>query len=148
MLRENDIGFAVRRLANLIKRDVENSRGEIGTECMKGVSGWVIDYLYENRNRDIFQRDFEEKFSVRGSTASRMLKSLEQKDLIRRESVSDDARLKKIVLTEKAEVQHKKILAAIEEREKRMRRGIDEAELEAFFSVMKKLTANMEEQND
>lgn len=148
MQRENDIGLAIRRLDNLIKRDVENSRSRIGAEHAKGVHGWAIDYFYENRDRDIFQRDFEEKFSVRGSTASRMLKTMEQKGLVERLSVASDARLKKIVLTAKAVEQHKRILAEIERREERMRRGIDRAELEVFFTVMKKLTENMEEKYD
>lgn len=148
MRREDDIGFAVRRLANLIKRDVENNRDRMGAEHIKGVSGWAIDYFYENRESDIFQRDFEEKFSIRGSTASRMLKLMEQKGLIERVSVASDARLKKIVITEKAVEQHKKILKSIEMREKRLREGISPEDLAVFFSVMKRLTENMEEQDD
>ncbi len=147
-IRENDIGLSVRRLSNLIKRDVENSRIKLGLDPVKGVNGWAIAYFFENRGKDIFQKDFEEKFSIRGSTASRILKTMEQKGFIERVSVENDARLKKIVLTEKAVDIHKRITKEIENREKRMRNGIDEQELKIFFKVMQKVTANMEEQND
>ena len=73
---------------------------------------------------------------------------MEQKGFIERVSVENDARLKKIVLTEKAVDIHKRITKEIENREKRMRNGIAEQELKIFFKVMQKVTANMEEQND
>lgn len=148
MDRKNDIGFLVRLLSNAIKRDVEKEKNNLGIESVKGINGWVIDYFYENRNKDIYQRDFEERFSIRRSTASRMLKTMEQKGFIERISVESDARLKKIVITEKATENHKRIMESIKKREKRLRKGITEQELETFFSVMKKLTANMEDQND
>lgn len=148
MRREREIGFVIRRLNNAIKRDVEKSKDELQVEEIKGINGWVISYFYENRDKDIFQRDFEEKFSIRGSTASRMLKNMEQKGFIERQSVANDARLKKIVLTEKAIKQHNIIMNDIIKREKRLKNGIDEEELDVFFKVMNKLTANMEEEND
>ena len=147
-LRENDIGFAVRRLSNAIKRDVEKTQNTLQIEHVKGVNGWAINYFYENRDKDIFQRDFEEKFAIRRSTASRMLKTMEQKGFIERISVENDARLKKIILTEKATKQHKLILEHIKKREEKLRQGLTEAEIETFFNLIKRITANMEDQND
>ena len=148
MARENDIGFAVRRLSNLIKRDVEKMKIKIGIEDVRGVNGWAIDYFYANRNNDIFQKDFEEKFSIRRSTASNILKTMEQKGLIERISVENDARLKKIVLTTKACELHEKINKDIENREKRMKNGLTDSEVETFLCVLKKISANMENEYD
>jgi len=148
MNRENDIGFTVRRLSNLIKRDVEKSKIRLGLDPVGGVNGWAIGFLYENRDKDIFQKDFEEQFAIRRSTASNILKSMEQKGFIVRVNVESDARLKKIVLTEKAIELHKKIMEEIKRREERLRSDIDAAELETFFKVMEKLSANMEDNDD
>ena len=148
MNRENDIGFNIRRLSNLIKRDVEKSKLRLGLDPVSDVNGWAIGYFYEKRNEDIFQKDFENQFSIRRSTASNILKTMEQKGLILRVSVESDARLKKIVLTEKAIDIHKKIMEEIEEREIRLRKGVDEDELKTFFKVIKKLSANMEDNDD
>ncbi len=145
-IRENDVGFMVRKLSNLIKRDVEKSRVELGIEDIKGVNGWAIAYFYENRGKDIFQKDFETHFSIRRSTASVILKTMEQKGLISRISVESDARLKKIVLTEKAVDIHKKITNEINEREARLRQNVSEDELKVFFSCISKFCANMEDQ--
>ena len=77
-----------------------------------------------------------------------MLKTMEQKGFIERQSVENDARLKKIVLTEKAIKQHNIIMNDIIKREERLKSGISEEELNVFFEVMKKLTENMEANND
>ena len=141
MGRDNEIGFAVRRLFNAIKRDIESSNEKEGIEHIKGINGWAISYFYDNRDKDIFQRDFEERFAIRGSTASRMLKTMEQKGFIERLAVKNE-------LTDKAIENHERIIASIKKREERLKSGINEDEIEIFFNVMKKLTANMEAEND
>ena len=142
---ENCIGLEIRNLSNLIRRDVEKHADELEFKPNKGVRGWAIDYFYENRDKDIYQKDFEEKFSIRRSTASNMLKLMEKNGLIVRKSVDSDARLKKIVLTEKAVKVHNFIAEDIEKREKKLRKGLTDKEIEAFFSVIQKIKSNIEE---
>ena len=148
MDRENGVGFNVRRLFNAIRRDVEKSRAELGLDISKGVNGWAIGYFYENRDKDIFQKDFENEFSIRPPTASKLLKSLEQKGFIERISVENDARLKKIRLTKKAIDIHEMIMADIESREVRLRKDISDKEIESFLITLKKLYKNLEAEND
>lgn len=148
MDRQNDIGFAIRTLSNLIKRDVEKSKAELGIEGANGVNGWAINYFYNNSDKEIFQKDFEENFSIRPSTASKILKTMEQKGFILRESVKSDARLKKITLTKKAIELHEKVLASIKDREMRLRSGVSQDEIDAFFKTVNKFKANMEKNYD
>lgn len=148
MKERNDIGFKVRILANLLKRDFEKSKCELGIELPKGINGWAISYFFDNSDKDIFQKDFENEFSIRRSTASNILKTMEQNGFIKRESVESDARLKKIVLTEKAINIHKSVLRSINEREERLRKGLTPDEAEVFLKITDKLIANMEESND
>ena len=82
MCAENDIGFEIRTLSNLIRRDVEKNIAEMKLEPNQRIHGWAINYFYENRDRDIFQKDFEEKFSIRRSTASNILKLMEKNGYI------------------------------------------------------------------
>ena len=102
MDKNRDIGFEFRRINNLIRRDIERSKinGEIDTS--RFVHGWAIRYLYDNREKEIFQKDIEKEFSIRRSTASNILKLMEKNGLIERISVPYDARLKKLTLTKKA----------------------------------------------
>ena len=145
--REKTVGFQIRTLNNLIKRDVEKSKSEILGNST-GVHGWAIGYLYENSDREIFQKDFETHFSIRRSTATKMLQLMEKNGLVIRVPVETDARMKKIVLTEKAIDIHKKIIKDIKDREKRLTQGVTKEELDVFFSVINKIKTNLEENND
>lgn len=147
MQRKKRIGFSIRTLNNLIKRDVENSK-VYRDEKPSGLHGWAIGYFYEHRNEDVFQRDFEEHFSIRRSTASNMLRLMEENGLIVRERVENDARLKRIVLTERAVTLHEKIMQDIEKREERLKKGLSEEELNTFFAVLDKIQANLEADYD
>lgn len=148
MKERNEIGFKIRMLSNLIKRDVEKEKSDQGLSLPKGINGWAISYFFDHADKDIFQKDFETEFSIRRSTASNILKTMEQNGFIKRVSVESDARLKKIVLTEKAINIHKAVLNNINKREERLRKGLSRQEIETFFKIADKLMANMEEDND
>lgn len=143
-MEEKRIGFEIRCINNLFKRYIEiNKPSELDETT--GIHGWAIKYLYENRDKEIFQKDFETRFSIRRSTATNMLKLMEAKGLIERVSVPKDARLKKIVLTGKAINIHKQIEKNIMDFEKQLSRGLSEEEIETFFRILDKIKNNMEE---
>lgn len=104
---------------------------------------WIMHYLYENQCRDVYQRDLENDFNIRRSTVTGILQILERKRYICRESVSHDARLKKITLTENAVTLYKEILQNIFILEERMTQNITEEEWEVFYSVLGKLKENL-----
>ena len=56
----------------------------------------------EEENRDVFQKEIEEIFRIKKSSVTSVLQTLEKKGLIVRESVPEDARVKKLVLTQEA----------------------------------------------
>lgn len=96
------IGQELRSLNNLIRRYFEFSSHKKEIESITGNNGWIIGYLANHARQDIYQKDIEDHFTITRSTASKVLSLMEQKGLIQRQSVAQDARLKKIVLTEKA----------------------------------------------
>lgn len=142
------MGFEIRSIANLMRRDFEKYRAQLDLNSPSGMHGWAIGYLINNSSKDIFQKDFENEFSIRRSTASNILKHMEDNGLIKRVPVEYDARLKKIILTEKAIEIHKQISAAIEKRENKMRRGLSDDEIETFFKITAKLKNNLENDYD
>lgn len=146
MQKDKRIGFEIRTLNNLIKRSFDNARPP-EFDCATGIHGWAIGYLYEKRGEDVFQRDFEEQFSIRRSTATKILQLMEKNRLIRRESVKGDARLKKIILTERGMEIHRKIVDIITEKENQLAQNISPAELDTFFAVIEKIKANLEVPN-
>lgn len=143
MTDNRQLCFEIRTLNNILKRYFEKNKPDVFKEST-GVHGWAIKYFYDNRDKDIFQRDFELRFSIRRSTATNMLKLMEKNGIICRVPVEYDARLKKIILTEKAVTVHEQTTKNIEMLENSLKEGITSEELETFFNVIDKIKNNME----
>jgi DNA-binding MarR family transcriptional regulator len=142
-MKQKSIGMEIRSLTNLIKRYIENSHHFQYAQRITGVNGWIIAYLYQNENRDVFQRDLEEKFTITRSTISRVLKVMEQKGLVKRQSVDSDARLKKLVLTKKAKDIYQGIVEDLRDVETRLMEGFSQKEKETLFSYLERMKSNM-----
>ena len=143
MERTETIGFRVRTLSVAIKRAVDVCKSRVEPRKCTGTHGWVIGYLYENRSRDVFQRDIEKQFSVRRPTMTAVLQLMERNGLIERVRFEGDARLKRIVLTQKALEIHEHHERDIESFENYIREGITDEDLKAFFRVMDKISENV-----
>ena len=115
---------------------------------MTGNHGFIIGFIYENRDRNVFQRDIEKEFNLRGSTVTNMLNLMEKNGLIVRQSVDGDKRLKKIVLTGKALEIQQLVISDFELLEKTISKGIDEKDLDVFFSVLSKINSNIKEESE
>ena len=105
---------------------------------------WIIHYLFDNQDRDIFQRDLEVDFNIRRSTVSGILQILERKGYISRQSVTHDARLKKITLTEEAIYLYRDILQQIYIMEHKMTENISDEEWIDFYKVLEKIKKNLD----
>lgn len=138
------IGFDIRTLSILIKRYIDGSATKQYVDNLTGTHGWVIGYLYDNRDHDVYQRDLETQFSIRRSTATGILQLMEKNELILREPVESDARLKKLVLTEKALDIHKMVEEDRKRTEDQLTKDIDAQELAIFRKVLKQMIRNME----
>ena len=90
----------IRRVDNLIFRRINQFARANGVEQATPMHGWIIEYLYRHRDTPVFQRDIEREFSITRSTVTNILQLMERKGYIERQSVPQDARLKKLVLTE------------------------------------------------
>lgn len=144
MEKDKSISFELRETINLIKRDVANLSTQIIPEGLTGLNLWILGYLYCNRDKDIFQRDFEEQFKIRRSTTTNVLKTMEKKGLIRRISVDYDGRLKKIELTDKSLAIHEKIERDIMVMEQKVINGLTEEEIITFCKIIDKIKNNLE----
>lgn len=141
---ERSIGFEMRSIGNLVKRRIVDVHDEHAFDRTTGMHGFVIHYLVRHQDREVFQRDFEEKFLMRRSTVSRMLALMEKNGMIKRISSKKDARQKQIVLTEKALAKHAEIAHIMQEMERDMRKDISPEDMDTFFRVIDKIKQNLE----
>lgn len=103
---ENSIGFEIKTISNLLKRKFDEEMAKNSMGKITGVQGWLITYLYDNREKPIFQRDIEKRFNIRRSTVTGLIQLMEKNGLLVRTSMPGDARLKRLVLTEQGIAYH------------------------------------------
>lgn len=143
-MKERRLGFELHRASRMVKRYMNGDATRLYVEKMTGTHGWAVGYFYDNRHRDVFQKDFEQEFDIRRSTASNILSLMEKNGLINRESVPYDARLKKITLTDKALEVQSVVNKSFDRLESTMKKNISDEELSVFFSVLDKVCNNLE----
>lgn len=131
----------VSKLSNKLRRklDMLSSREEFS-----GSQGRTLHFLL-SQTGDVFQKDIEEEYSIRPSTATELLKQMEKNGLIVREPVAYDNRLKKIVVTDKALMYKQQVVDDLTALDETLVKGISEADLQVFFKVIEKMMDNLSE---
>ena len=86
-----------------------------------------------------FQKILKKHLILERSTASELIKKLEEKDYINRESVIGDARLKKLLLTNLGITLHNKIQQVIKDNELQLGDILTEKEKKDFIVTMGKI---------
>lgn len=133
----------VTQLANAQRRLIDRLAKE---RAYSGTQGKVIHYLFEHRDKTVYQKDIERDFGMRPATATELIKTLEKLELVRRIPGEKDARFKEIILTEKAENLQKSVSDDMEWLERCMMKGLSEEELALWEKVTLKMMDNMREE--
>lgn len=136
------VGYEIHTLDNMISRIIKLLIEKNGITQMQS---WIINYLYEHPGEDVFQKDLESQFRIARSTATGILKLMEKKELLRREPVPSDARLKRLVLTEKGIGKKLAIIRSLDEIETLLKDQISQEELDTFFRVIHQMKRNIEQ---
>ena len=140
------VGFEIKALSNLMRRRIwENLHVEGHCDMYTEMQGMIIGVLCRNTQQEIFQKDLEQIFYIRRSTASRLLKKMEQDGFIVRKSVERYARLKQVLPTQMAFDQYQQVQERIEAMEGSLTQGISNQEVEQFMLTVEKLKRNLME---
>lgn len=138
------IGYHVKTLNNMITKRIIYYSSKSAVDEVTVMHGWILGYLYDNRNKEVFQKDIEREFQINKSTVTCIIKLMEKKGYIERKSVEYDGRLKKIALTQAGERSHIEALRSIEKVEGDLRKNISEDEIENFLKIVDKLKNNID----
>ena len=151
-IAKNTLFMYLRMLITMVvtlytSRIVLNTLGENDFGIYNLIGGIVtfFAFLARHSEREIFPQDVERRFGVTRSTSSRVLGLMERKGLIVRESVRRDARLKKIVLTDKS----RDIAEALRENavamESILLQGLNDDDIRQFMHVLDVMQSNLVE---
>lgn len=138
------IGAAFKSIAHRIDRIMNNIPAIRDNGKLTSIQVWILNFLFRNEGKDMFQRDVEREFHIRRSTATEILTAMERNDLIRRERTDYDARLKKIVLTGYAAEIRKQLQTQMRRLEAALTDGFTDDEIRQFFAFADRFKANLE----
>lgn len=142
MQHKHYVGYEIKALSNLLRRKIW-SPADHPQEMLSEIDGVLIGYLCHNKGQEIYQKDLEQTFCIRSSTASRLLKRLEDAGLIRRSTGARDARLKQITPTPRAEALHQEAQQRIAAAEATLTKGLSREEIDQFLTTVEKLKRNL-----
>lgn len=141
MYEKRAVGRCIGKLSNQIRRRLDSYSAKSG---VSGSQGRVLHFILA-QSEDVFQRDVEQEFNMRPPSATELLNQMAKNGLIRRESTAQDARLKKIIVTEKAAALVGQVFPDLEELERDLIKGISPENLEVFFQVIEQMSKNLKE---
>ena len=148
MSEASHIGYLMRKINNSTMRVILGALRQEGLDETTVSNGWILHFLYENQDNDVFQRDIEAECNIGRSSVTKIVKLMEKKELIRRESVEHDARLKKLVLTEKGCQAHLQTRAIICRAEEAFYDDFSAEEMTQFTATLSKLESNLKKQEE
>ena len=141
--KKRKIGHELRTLDNMMSRNLMAAARERGVDELTAMHGWILGYLCRNEDKDIFQKDIEAEIKICRSTVTNILKLMEKKGYIRRESVPYDARRKKLVLTDTGRELHEKTKDMIDMLEEQTVARISKEDLDTFYRVIDQVKNNV-----
>jgi len=141
--RDVPLGPMIHQIDRLMFRNLSSRVRAEGLDEVTLMHGWVMRYLYENRDRVICQKDIEHTFDIRRSTVTNIIQLMEKKGYVERRSVPGDARLKCVSLTAKGEENHLQMEHLISMLEKEQVIDITEEELDSLYRIMTKIKKNL-----
>ena len=98
--------------------------------------------------QDVYQRDLETIFKLRRSTVSSVTSTLERKGYLTRVPVPEDARLKKLVLTDAGQAVGAHVYEIFSHLNDLMIAGLTQEELRSFGSILDKIAGNLAHAED
>ena len=161
-----EAGKMINRISNRLRRRSGKAQETIGITGAKGnILNYILLELYshfqeeysskcfllnyillESEKHNVYQKDIEKEFGLRPSTATEVLKNLEEEELIVRIQDEEDGRYKKIVFTDKAEMIRGALRGEIEKTEELLLKGITPEEQEIFMKITAKMLENLQQE--
>lgn len=138
----------IQSLNNCIKKKLFSLKKEEDNLFPKPLQGAIINYLYENKKRDVYQKDLELAFNISKAAISDVLNTMERKEMIERIQSDKDARCKKIVLTKKASNSYLDFVDNLKIVNNELEKSLTLEELSTFVNLMHKIKNSLREDDD
>ena len=140
-MEDEEIGKYVHMLSRQlkVKADVEVSKYGI-----TGTQAGILNFIKKKKKyKDVYAKDIEKAFEIKGASVAGILQLMEKNDLIKRIYNNEDGRYKKLELTKKAKEIVTNINKELKNVENIMTYGMTKEEINDFITSIKKLMKNL-----
>lgn len=137
-----NLGLEIRIVGNMIYNKANQMT--MKTENLSIHQCWILQYLIEHTEKVVYQKDIEQLFSIKRSTANQMLKALEAREYIRRSASEEDARKNILTVTEEGIKTYEYLSQDLYQLMCELHGDIPQDELMQFQSTLRKLWHNIE----
>ena len=144
-MNDNKVLYEIKSLEKMLVRELINNSDikdkenllPTPTQCQ------IIEYILNNKNKDIYQKDLEKVLNLRRATVSGVLHTMEKNGLIKRVTDESDTRTKKIILNEKIPERFNEYSKKIKKIENNIIKDISDKDLEIFLKVISQMKESM-----
>lgn len=149
-MEQRRLGFELITLGHLLKRERDRANDEVKDRVLGPDNNvmctdlGIIGFLAENDDREIYQKDIEQYFSLTAPSVSNKLRDLQKKELVDRVYSKVDTRLKQVIMTEKAWDIDRRMRDEIESFESRINSLLAEDEKDQLSLILDKLKKDFE----
>ena len=144
-MKQSPIYRQINILANRQRRHFDQLTADVPfSGAQIRVLHYLLDHQDQNHKEEIFQKDIEEEFGLRPSTATVLLQGMEKKNLLIREPSAQDGRCKKLTPTAQAAKYCEMLFSEINELTEKLTRSIAPDDLKTWQKVTKQIIKNLE----
>ncbi|MCH3916999.1 MAG: MarR family winged helix-turn-helix transcriptional regulator [Spirochaetia bacterium] len=144
-MREQCASRELRKLSNHLRRRLMTFRTEYSETTQTSSHFYIINFIDSKGDTPVYQRDIDTMFSLRRPTTTEILKLMEKNGLVKKERVSSDKRLKRVVITEKAKKMDMEFDIFLEQLENDLTKNLSDEEMQIFFKVIEQMRKNLVE---
>ena len=140
-MNDNKVLYEIKSLEKMLVRELINNSDIKDKENLlpTPTQGQIIEYILNNKNKDIYQKDLEKVLNLRRATVSGVLHTMEKNGLIKRVTDESDTRTKKIILNEKIPERFNEYSKKIKKIENNIIKDISDKDLEIFLKVISQM---------
>lgn len=148
-MENHKILYKIRNLVKLVFRKFLQERDFDSRESVESLvptptQMQIIEYILNNNQKEIYQKDLENILKLRRATVSGVLKTMEKNKLIERITYEEDTRAKRIVLNDKAKEIFYEAEKKVKKLEEIITKDISESDLDIFCKVIEKMEKNID----
>lgn len=139
----DSIFLMMKSLHHNITRQMEKIGKKLG---ISGPQFMVLNFLLENEDKDIYQKDLENHIGVRGATVTGIIQNLVNSGYIERVVSKTDGRKKKLVLCEDKKNEIVYLKTEMEKLKDKIEGVLTHEEKQEFEKIILKLKENLREE--